>query len=221
MKEKKYGAMIGAFLGLMLIFTIVSRARDTIRTPQVKTAALQTQVIRFAMEKRGIAEKSEEGLLCARLRLEEGEEKYLDANAEILVGNAAGNAVTEESGRKVGREEASGAWELTVFFPEAGFEAEDLVTVQVFYTSQPYSCCVPKGAVHTDARGNSYVYVTEEQDVILGERIVARPVTVKVIEMDEKYAALEKGSLGQEQQVIYEADREFGEGDRVRVVEEK
>lgn len=220
MKEKKYGVMICVFLGTMLLFTIISRTRDTIRTPQVKTSVMQMQVIRFAMEKKAIAEKSSDGILCARVSLEDGEEEYLDADVDVVVCNAARNIVTEEIEMKVGLNEKNGTWKMTVFFPESGFEAENMVTVSVFYTSTPYGCCVPRGAVHMDATGKCFVYVTEEQDVILGERIVARSVEVEVIEMDEKYAALKKGNLGKEQQVIYETDREFGEGDRVRIVEE-
>ncbi|MEF2653586.1 MAG: hypothetical protein U0M37_05220, partial [Blautia sp.] len=64
-----------------------------------------------------------------------------------------------------------------------------------------------------------FVYVTDKENTILGEQLVARKVEVTVRDKNNSYAALEEGSLSSEQQVIISTDREISEGSPVRLQE--
>ena len=60
-----------------------------------------------------------------------------------------------------------------------------------------------------------YVNVAEKRSTILGEEWVVRQVSVKLLEKNETYAAVEGISSGQE--VITESSRTLEEGSRVKV----
>lgn len=219
MKGKRLGSIILLFLGAMFVLTVVSRSRDSLKTPKVKVALPSAQVITYEIEKRLVAEPDTNEGLSVKCVLTEEEAGYIDSSASVQVESAAKNVLLEDAVIYVEKNENSGQREMTVTFQDNRLEAGDAVIVKARYSSQPYACCVPASAVQMGADNNYFVYVTEEQDVILGERIVAKAVEVQVEEMDQRYAALKNDSLGQEQQVIYEWNKEFQKNDRVRVVE--
>lgn len=220
MKEKRLGKLILIFLGLMFIFTVVSRARDTIRTPKVKVTIPKAQTITYELEKRLVAEAKEDGTLFVQTELSEEEQGYIDSSAVVQVESAAKNVFVEDAVLRVEENEESGKREMIVTFQDNTLKDGDAVTVKARYTSRPYTCCVPESALHQNGSNGYLVYVAEEQNVILGERIIARAVEVDIEEMDSRYAALKNDSLGSEQKIIYESDKEFSEDERVRVIEE-
>lgn len=91
-------------------------------------------------------------------------------------------------------------------------------TLRIAEQEGPYDCCVPISAVHTE-NDISYIYVIRETNTVLGTelRVVRRNVTV--IDRNQEYAALESGSLGEEEQFVVNSDREISPGDTVRPME--
>lgn len=81
---------------------------------------------------------------------------------------------------------------------------------------EAWETCVPATAVHQDEHRQSYVLVVEERAGFLGDELVARRVDVGVLTADANFAALGSGAIGSRQQVIVRADRDVGDGDRVR-----
>lgn len=218
MKNSRLVKAVILFLGIMFIFTIVTRVRDTIQTPKVKVTAPSAQVITYELEKRLVVEE-DGGQLVVRTDLTEEEEGYIDSSSAVQIENSAKNVFIEDAVLTVKENEENGRREMEVFFRDNVLKAGDTVTVKARYSSQPYSCCVPISAVHLSMDNRYYVYITEEQNVILGERIIAKEVEVEVEERDKRYAALKGDSLKNENQVIYETNKEFGKNDRVRVIE--
>lgn len=94
-------------------------------------------------------------------------------------------------------------------------------TGMLSYSSQegPYACCVPLAAIHTTDNA-SYLYVIREIETILGTELKAVRRQVNVIARDNTYAALEEGSLGEEERFIITSDKEYAAGDTVRLMEE-
>ena len=70
-------------------------------------------------------------------------------------------------------------------------------------------------ALHSDG-GSDYVMLVEEQATILGTELTVRKRKVKILDRDEEYAALEDGTLTDEERFVAEADREIKDRERVR-----
>lgn len=81
-----------------------------------------------------------------------------------------------------------------------------------------YSCCIPLSALHS-VDGTDFVYLVQEQPTILGMELTVRKCKVRVLEKDESYAALEEGTLTEEDIFVAEADKEIRDRARVRLEE--
>lgn len=220
MKNNKLAKIIILFLSIMFVFTIVSRVRDTIKTPKVKVTVPSAQIITYELEKRLVAEGSEEGYLVVRTELTDEEAGYIDSSAEVQIESAPKNVYIEDAVLAVNENVETGRRELVITFKDNALKTGDAVTAKARYSSPPYSCCVPVSALHQSSDNRNFVYVTEEQDVILGERIIAKMIEVEVEEQDLRYAALKSNSLSNENQIIYETNKEFERNERIRVIKE-
>ncbi|MCH5281351.1 MAG: hypothetical protein J1E61_07760 [Lachnospiraceae bacterium] len=77
---------------------------------------------------------------------------------------------------------------------------------------------VPLTALRQE-NGNKFVLVIEERQTILGTEWIAVKRNVQVRSQNSTYAALESGSLSEEDQVITDATKPMGEGDVIRLIE--
>lgn len=107
---------------------------------------------------------------------------------------------------------------VTVKIQEGKVSMGETGTLQIFAQEGPYECCVPLSAIHT-SDGISYVFVIREIDTILGTELKIVKRTVSIIDKNDTYAALKEGSLGEEEQVVVDSDKEIAPGDTVRPME--
>lgn len=82
----------------------------------------------------------------------------------------------------------------------------------------PFKSCIPLSALH-EGNGETYVYVIDSQNSVLGEVWVARRVDVIVKDKNQSLAALEDGGISSDQKIIIDSDREISGGSRVRLQE--
>lgn len=115
------------------------------------------------------------------------------------------------------QEGSEGGYRITVQVPGNSLPLGASVRLRATRKSGSYSCCVPVSALHVDARNQPYVLVAEPVDTVLGTQVQARAVSVTVLERNGSTAALQDGSLHNEQQVIVSSDRAIDSGSRVRV----
>lgn len=108
-------------------------------------------------------------------------------------------------------------YDLTVELPAEKFVIGAAFTMEFERKSSPYACCVPLSALRLDEKNQTYVLVTDEYESVMGTELRARKVSVKVLEQNELYAALEEGSLTSQQQVITHSDKTVEEQSRVRI----
>lgn len=106
-----------------------------------------------------------------------------------------------------------------VLLPAEPFSLGETATMKVVQESSNYSCTVPLSALRQE-NNKYYVLVAETRDTVLGEQLTAVKEEVKVLEKNEKDAALESGSLKEDTQIISDTDRYVEAGDRVRLKEE-
>ncbi len=81
-------------------------------------------------------------------------------------------------------------------------------------TGEKYPYCLPPAAVHTE-NTRSYVYVVKEREGILGMEYYVEEVSVKVLDENEDWVAVE-GALDSESEIILSATKEVQNGTIVR-----
>lgn len=91
------------------------------------------------------------------------------------------------------------------------------LTISVGQSSANYDIVVPKSAIHSEATG-SFVYKIEARNSPLGNRYVARRVTVEVLAEDDNNAAV-SGDLGWGDYVIVTSNAPLKNGDLVRLAD--
>ena len=121
-------------------------------------------------------------------------------------GMEAGDAATRQPG---------GDFRVTVHLSSEHFSAGESAVLKVEAQVSDYDSCVLAEALHLMSGDQYYVNVAEKRSTILGEEWVVRQVSVKLLEKNETYAAVEGISSGQE--VITESSRTLEEGSRVKV----
>lgn len=93
------------------------------------------------------------------------------------------------------------------------------ISISLTKQSDPYETCISASAVKIDTAGTAFIYVVEEQEGILGTEWKITRVQVKVLDRNEYYAAIENSSLTKDSLIVESANKKFGEGDVVRIVE--
>lgn len=91
------------------------------------------------------------------------------------------------------------------------------LTISVGQSSANYDCIVPKSAIHSEATG-TFVYKIEARNSPLGNRYVARRVSVEVLAEDDNNAAV-SGDLGWGDYVIVTSNAPLKNGDLVRLAD--
>mgnify|MGYP000402875875 CR=1 FL=1 len=66
-------------------------------------------------------------------------------------------------------------------------------------------------------RSQYFIYVMEKEDAVMGTELTAKEVPVTVLDMNEKYVAVDEMISGD---VIVSSDKDITDGSRVRLEEE-
>lgn len=112
-------------------------------------------------------------------------------------------------------QQPGGSFTVTVQVSSEHFSAGEAAILKVEAQAADYASCVPLEALHLMSGDQYYVNVAEKRSTILGEEWVVRQVSVELLEKNEKYAAVEGISSGQE--VVTESSRSLEDGSRVKV----
>ena len=131
------------------------------------------------------------------------EESYVVSNAAVSKAN------NTETGNTDG-------YTLTADIPGDLFAVGSTVSVTVDNRSEEYDTCVPLQCLRQNGNYQYFIYVTEEQDTVLGNETVAKEMIVNVLDKNERYAALEETVSGD---VILSANKDITDGSRVVIIE--
>lgn len=83
--------------------------------------------------------------------------------------------------------------------------------------TETYGRCIPLEALQQDNYQKDYVFLLVETEGILGTELSVRKQFVQVLDKNDKYAAIDPGTLDAEEKVITYATKEMNEGDIVRM----
>lgn len=160
-----------------------------------------------------------EGELRMEGSIRESDLEYIKTGETVSLKGSNGNQEQEgiiESIQE--RENNSGDSVITVKIPEGAFSIGENVDFTISKDQGPYTCSVPLSAVYEE-NGTNYIYVTENQETILGETMVARRVSVRILDKNDTTVALENGSVSSSEQVIINTSKTIEDGSRVRLRE--
>ena len=146
--------------------------------------------------------------------------KYIKSGGEVILKGADEKEITGAKVESV-KEDSSNEnqYILSVQVPEGTLSIGDTAEFTISQDAGPFNACVPLSALYEE-NGRYYVYVTDTQNTVLGEALVARKTYVNVKDKNSSTAALENGDLSSDQKIVTSSDREISSGSRIRLLEE-
>ena len=146
--------------------------------------------------------------------------KYIKSGGEVILKGADEKEITGAKVESV-KEDSSNEnqYILSVQVPEGTLSIGDTAEFTISQDAGPFNACVPLSALYEE-NGRYYVYVTDTQNTVLGEVLVARKTYVNVKDKNSSTAALENGDLSSDQKIVTSSDREISSGSRIRLLEE-
>lgn len=110
-------------------------------------------------------------------------------------------------------------YDVYIFLPDGvgtigqsgSFEAES--------QSETYNCCIPIDALHEDSNHRNYVDTVSVKSGILGTELAAERVYVKVLDQNDRYAAIEEGVIDRESELIVSSTETLEDRDVIRYKE--
>lgn len=144
--------------------------------------------------------------------------KYVSLGDEVTL-SASGKEKKDLTVTSLELDESKEFMLVTVLLPAEPFSLGETASMKMVQESANYPCTVPLTALRQE-NNKYYVLVAETRNTVLGEQLTAVKEEVKVLEKNEKDAALESGVLKEDSQIIKDTDRYVEAGDRVRLREE-
>lgn len=146
--------------------------------------------------------------------------KYIKSGGEVILKGADEKEITGAKVESV-KEDSSNEnqYILSVQVPEGTLSIGDTAEFTISQDAGPFNVCVSLSALYEE-NGRYYVYVTDTQNTVLGEVLVARKTYVNVKDKNSSTAALENGDLSSDQKIVTSSDREISSGSRIRLLEE-
>lgn len=150
--------------------------------------------------------------------LDKEEKKYVNQGSSARVSIGSGETeVTVDYLTEV--ESSPGSFRALMNLPEGVGAIGQSGSFRLSVQSELYNCCISIDALHTDENQRNFVYVLGERSGILGKELTAEKLMVEVFDKNNRYAALQSGALDGNSRIISAADRDFSEGDPVRMKE--
>lgn len=150
--------------------------------------------------------------------LDKEQKKYIGVGDSVSVKLDGSSSIDTTVDYFMESQSMPGSFEVSIELPQQmgipGLSGELIYSKQ----GEKYECCIsPIALYETNAR--SFVYVVKNREGILGEEYYVEEVTVKVLDQNEDWVAIESGALDKESKIIISADKEIKKGDIVRWIE--
>lgn len=150
--------------------------------------------------------------------LDKEQKKYIGVGDSVSVKLDGSSSIDTTVDYFMESQSMPGSFEVSIELPQQmgipGLSGELIYSKQ----GEKYECCIsPIALYETNAR--SFVYVVKTREGILGEEYYIEEVTVKVLDRNKDWVAIESGALDKDSKIIISADKEVKKGDIVRWIE--
>lgn len=144
------------------------------------------------------------------------QKKYVDMGSEATLNLGSGFQTVKGQVDYIQESSSSpGSYEALLLLEQGEARMGQSGTMSVTKQSPSYGQCIPAGALHTEDQ-RSYIYVVRAQTGILGEELAAEKRFVNVEDQNDKYVALEEGTLEEGEKVIIFSTKPLEDGTVVR-----
>lgn len=151
--------------------------------------------------------------------IRESEAEYVTTGQKAFVKGSSKKEIPDAVVENVKEDEQNpDLRQVSILLPENSLNIGETADFELSAEEGPYAACVPLSAL-MEENGVYSVFVVDTKDSVLGQVEVARKVEVSVLAKNESLAALQEGSIGAQQKIIVNSDREIQEGSRVRLQE--
>lgn len=153
-----------------------------------------------------------------KVLLDKEQKKYIGVGDSVTIKLDGGGSLDTTVDYFMESQNMPGSFEVTIELPQnmgmPGLSGKNIYSKQ----GEKYKCCLSPEAVYkTDTK--SFVYALKTREGILGEEYYVEEVTVKILDQNESWVAIESGALNEESKIITSADKEIRKGDVVRWIE--
>lgn len=147
---------------------------------------------------------------------EQGRYLRLGDSVELTLNDRSGETV--EATVDYLTENASGGYDILCCLPEGAGEPGMSGTVRRTVQGELHHIAIPVDALYKEQEAY-YIYVYKEKTGILGNEAYAEKLKVQVADQNDRYAALESGTVSADTQVITFCSEELVQGAAVRLAE--
>lgn len=160
---------------------------------------------------------SDESLPCQlKVLLDKDQKKYIGLGDKIAVKvEGKSRELEKEVDYLAESKSAPEKYEALVNLPEDTGIPGMSGSISRTETGEKYKLCVPIAAVSVK-EDRSTIYVMKEREGILGQEYYIDEVSVKVLDKNDNWAALEAGAIDQDSQIVLSSTKEIKKGDAVR-----
>ncbi len=145
--------------------------------------------------------------------------KYFEAGDEVkITSSSRGDEITTQI-ENMEQPDQDKMVKFTALLPKGNYQTGSSYDFVLSKDSRDYSKCIPIQALRQDQQG-TFVLLVKDMDSVLGKIEEAFRMKVVVISKDSKSAAID-APLTEKDDVITGSNRNFSEGDRVRIYEEE
>lgn len=111
-----------------------------------------------------------------------------------------------------------GYYDLYMQLPQGVGQPGNVGSISQSVQGELRNCCIPIEALYGE-NGRYYVYLLKEKEGILGMELYVERMDVRVLDKNDRFAALEEGTLTGEDKIITYATEAVKRGDTVRYME--
>ncbi len=153
-----------------------------------------------------------------KVLLDKEQKKYIGVGDSVTVKLDGGSSLDTTVSYFMESQTMPGSFEVTIELPQnMGIPG---LSGKIIYAKQgeKYECCISPEAVYK-TNTKSFVYVLKTREGILGEEYYVEEVTVRILDQNDTWVAIESSALDKESKIITSADKEIRKGDVVRWIE--
>lgn len=166
---------------------------------------------------------TDDSLPCQfKVIIDKEQKKYIGFGDEVTVKlDGSSRQIDETIAYFSESQSMPGSFETLINLPEDAGSAGQMYVPGLSGTlthserGEKYNRCISPSAIHRDEIRN-FVYVLKEREGILGPEYYVEEVTVKILDQNDDWAAIESAALDSDSKIIISADKELTKGSVVR-----
>lgn len=162
--------------------------------------------------------------LRLNLQFQKEDQKYIVLGTEVSISKLVEK--TEKVTTKIPKqkivsitdnEEEPTMLNVIVDIPSEGIDIGETLRAEINGSSKKYEHCIPIEALHLSEGNSYYVYFINTKNTVMGTETIIEKNEVEIVDKNSQYAAVTGIESGKK--VVVAADKEIGEGTKVRVDE--